>query len=342
MRNSSLAWICAGFIILAIVLVGCGGEQGVGGEETYNWRLGFNTSEGSVRDIAAQRFKDVVEEESDGRITVEIFPAEALGSEQEMLDSVTVGSLDMQMAGGPAMSNAIPEYATLALPFMVDDFDEAYAVLDGPIGDDWKALAEEQGYKVLSHHDLGLAQITNNVRPIERPDDLQGIALRSPQERVPVITFETLGASVNTMPFTEVYPALQQGVIDGQFNPLDAIYETNFHEVQDYLTMGNIFYYHVNFIMNLDLWNSLDSETQDIVQRAADESQEVSRQTTQDNEQEMRETLEGEFVEIVENPDIEAFKEAVEPAYQEFEDFIPPEIINETQQFIEEYRSENQ
>jgi tripartite ATP-independent transporter DctP family solute receptor len=346
-RRSGLAWLCT-VLILGIVLVGCGGgqggngEQGDGGGETYNWRLGFNTSEDSVRDIAAQRFKEVVEEESDGRITVEIFPAEALGSEQEMLDNVATGSLDMQMAGGPAMSNMIPEYGTLGLPFMVEDFDEAYAVLDGPVGDDWKALAEEQGYKVLSHHDLGFAQITNNVRPIESPDDLQGLAIRSPEEQVPVTTFETLGAQVSTMPFTEVYPALQQGVIDGQFNPLDAIYETNFHEVQDYLTMANIFYYHVNFIMNADLWESLDSETQDIVQRAADESQEVSRQTTQDNEQEMRETLQGEFEEIVEEPNAEAFQEAVEPAYQQVQDFIPPETIDETQQFIEEYRSENQ
>lgn len=324
--------------VITLTVVGCGGQ----GDGSYNWRLGFNTSEGSVRDIAAQRFKEVVEEESDGQIMVEIFPGEALGSEQEMLDSVNVGGLDLQMAGGGAMSNAIPEYATLALPFIVDDFDEAYAVLDGPIGDEWKTLAEEEGYKVLSHHDLGFAQITNSIRPIETPEDLEGITIRSPEEPVSVTTFETLGASVSTLPFTEVYPALQQGVVDGQFNPLDAIYESNFHEVQDYLTMVNIFYYHVNFIMNADLWESLDPDLQEIVQQAADEAQEVSRQTTQENEEEMRDTLQSEFEEITEDPDVEAFSTAVEPAYSEFEEIIPPETIEETQQFIEEYGSENE
>ncbi|WP_153393998.1 TRAP transporter substrate-binding protein [Ornithinicoccus halotolerans] len=319
---------------------GAGSTDGGGGEE-YSWRLGFNTNEGSVRHIAAERFKEVVEEESDGQITVEIFPAEALGSEQEMLNGIKTGSLDLQMAGGGSMQNIVPEYATLALPFMVETFDEAYAVLDGPIGDEWKALAEEQGYKVLSHHDLGFAQVTNNVRPITTPEDFQGVTMRSPEEPTSVATFEALGASVSTMPFTEVYPALQQGVVDGQFNPLDAIYETKFHEVQDYLTLMNVFYYHVNFIMNPELWDSLSPELQEAVQTAADEAQKASRETTQANEEEMLTTLEGEFEEITTDPDLDAFRQAVEPAFAEFEQLIPPETIQKTRDFIEEYRAEN-
>lgn len=334
----------AGIASALLIVAACGGGGGAtggAGEESYSWRLGFNTNEESVRGMAAQRFKEVVEERSGGRISVDLFPAEALGSEQEMLNGIKTGSLDLQMAGGGSLQQIVPEYATLALPFMVESFDEAYAVLDGPIGEEWKQLALAKGYKVLSHHDLGFAQVTNNARPIERPEDFNGIAMRSPEERTSVATFEALGANVSTMPFTEVYPALQQGVIDGQFNPLDAIYETKFHEVQDYLTLLDIFYYHVNFMMNPEVWESLDPELQQIVQAAADEAQQVSRDTTQQNHEEMLRVLEGEFKEITKTPDLPAFREAVEPAFQEFRQFIPAETIDRTRAFIEEYRAEN-
>ncbi|PSL00366.1 tripartite ATP-independent transporter DctP family solute receptor [Haloactinopolyspora alba] len=324
-----------------LALTACGGSDG-GSGDSYTWRLGFNTNESSVRAAAAEKFKEIVEEESNGRITIEIFPAEALGSEQEMLNGVKTGSLELQMAGGGSMQNIVPEYAIMTLPFMVQSFDEAYALLDGPIGQGWKKQAEEQGYKVLSHHDLGFAQITNNVRPIRTPEDLEGIAMRSPDEPTSIATFEAMGANVSTLPFTEVYPGLQQGVIEGQFNPLDAIYETKFHEVQDHLTLVNIFYYHVNFIMNPDVWNGLDPELQEIVQKAADEAQTVSREQTQQNDKEMLETLRPEFEEIVEDPDLEAFRTAVEPAFSEFEKIVDPAKIQEARDFIEDYRAENQ
>lgn len=338
-KFSSLAAVSALFLVAA-----CGGDGGDGGAEaggeTYEWRLGFNTPEGSVRGLAAERFKEVVEEESDGQITVEIYPAEALGSEQEMLDGIRSGSLDLQMAGGGAMQNAVPEYAILQMPFMVEGFDEAYAVLDGPIGESWMEAAREEGYHVLSHHDLGFAQITNNVRPVQTPEDLQGVTMRSTEEPTSIETFTALGAGVSTMPFTEVYPALQQGVVDGQFNPLDAIFESNFDEVQDYVSLANIFYYHVNFIMNPDLWDGLDPELQEIVQQGADAAQEVSREQTQQNDEEMRGMLDGAFEEVTlaEDVDTAAFREAVEPAFEEFEQ--APEKIAEVQEFLENYRSE--
>src|SRR5690606_17523945 len=197
---------------------------------------------------------------------------------QEMLEQVASGALDMQLAGGSGMQNIIPEYAVLALPFMVENYEEAYGVLDGEIGEELKEKAANAGYKVIAHTDLGFAQITNSKQPVKTPDDLKGLKIRSPQEPTSIETFKQLGSSVTTMAFTEVYMGLQQNVIDGQFNPLDAIYENNFHEVQKYLTLTNHFYYHVNFIMNLNLFESLDPELQQIVLEAGEAAQEASRQ----------------------------------------------------------------
>lgn len=361
MKQLKSKWILGMLLIAIIVFLGaCGSDDTTSGEEannnleeensqgsessessegyqgeSFSWRIGFNTPEGSVRDVAAQKFKEVVESRTDGNVTIEVFAGEVLGTEQEMVEQVQVGALDFQLAGMGGMSNIIPEYSVLALPFMVNNFEEAYAVLDGPIGDELKAKAEESSFKVLAHTDLGFAQITNNVRPIQSPEDLSGVRMRSPNEVTSIKTFEQLGASVSTMPFTEVYLGLSQGVVDGQFNPLDAIYENNMHEVQDYLALTNHFYYHVNFIMSLDLWNSIDPELQTIIQEAANEARDASREFTQQMDQDMLDVLEGEFEEIT-TPDLDAFREAVQ--LSEFEDVIPAEFIQETVDFLEEYR----
>ncbi len=338
--------VLSGFFLCMIVLFACSGKEETNVDSgdnassyqgpTYEWKLGFNTPEISTRGAAAKAFKEVVEEKTGGKVTVEIFPGEILGSEQEMLEQVYSGALDLQLAGGSGMQNIVPEYSVLALPFMVENFEEAYAVLDGEIGDELRLKAEEKGYKVLTHTDLGFTQITNSVRPIKSAADIEGLKIRSPQEPTSIETFTQLGATVTTMPFTEVYMGLQQKVIDGQFNPLDAIYENNFHEVQDYLTLTNHFYYHVNFIMNKDLFDSLDPELQAIVMEAAQAAQDASREYTQQKDKEMLDVL-SEHMEVVSDPDLDSFREKID--YAAFYEFVGEEMINKTKTFIEQFRA---
>ncbi|KHE67564.1 TRAP transporter substrate-binding protein [Halobacillus sp. BBL2006] len=335
------------FLLMTLVLflAACGGgndsaSNGEDGEfKERTWKIGFNTVEGSVRDVAAKKFKEVVESETDGAVTVEIYPNEELGSAQEMIESVKVGALDMQIAGANMMANTIPEYATLSLPFLVKDFDEAHAVLDSEIGDKLKAMGEDQGIKVLSDVELGFAQITNNVHPINKPEDLEGLKMRSPNDKSLIETFKALGSSVSTMPFTEVYLALSQGVVDGQFNPLDAIYETKFHEVQDHLALLNLTYYYSYFIMNQGAFDGLEPELQEIVQNAANEARDASYEFTANKDEEMLKKMKDSFVEITE-PDVAPFQEKVKPVYTKMEDVIDPEIIKETETFLKEYRAE--
>lgn len=332
-------------LTLVVFLGACGGngdsasDSGDGSFKERTWKVGFNTVEGSVRDVAAKKFKEVVEEETDGAITVEIYPNEELGSAQEMIESVQVGALDMQIAGANMMANTIPEYATLSLPFLVKNFDEAHAVLESETGDKLKELGSDQGLKVLSDVELGFAQITNNDHPINTPEDLEGLKMRSPNDVTLIETFKTLGSSVSTMPFTEVYLALSQGVVDGQFNPLDAIYETKFHEVQDHLAILNFTYYYSYFIMNQGTFDGLEPELQEIVQKASNAARDASYEFTASKDKEMLDKMEGSFVEITE-PDVEPFQKAVKPVYSKMEERMSPEIINEVQTFLEEYRSE--
>jgi TRAP-type transport system periplasmic protein len=337
MKKSILALLMALFVISGI-FAGGQGEAAVKGEETYEFQIGFNTVEGSVRDVAAKKFKEVLEARSNGRIEVKIFPAEQLGSEQEMIEMIKVGALDFQLCGGTALQNVVPEVTPPTLPFMVTGYDEAHALMDGEFGEYLKGKAAEKGFQILSYLDLGMVQITNNKRPITVPSDLVGIKMRSPNEPVSIATFQALGASVSTMAFTEVYLALAQGVVDGQFNPLDAIWDTKFYEVQDYLAITNHFYYYIHFMTNVDLWESLPADIQEIVQEGADAAAQVSRDWYETKDAEMLERLRPHFSEIT-YPDSVEFRKALQPFYEgKLSEMVPPEAIDVAERTLAEYR----
>lgn len=328
-------------IVFVVSFVGCSNGEAAKKEDakakTYSWKVGYNTVEGSVRDEAAKEFKRIVEEKSQGNVKIQLFPNEVLGSENEMTESVKTGALDFAITGMGTLTPRVPALYTVGLPFMVNDFDEAHAVMDSAVGDSWKAMAEEHNYKLLSFCDLGFAQITNNVRPINTAKDLKAIKMRCPNDPVPIATFRALDASVSTTPFSEVYIGLSQGVIEGQFNPLDAIYQTKFHEVQKYLAITNHFFYYANLLMNKDLYDGLDPELQKIVMEAAQSAQEVSRKYSKDKQDSMLELLKNEFDEIT-NPDLDSFRSKLGPAMAEFEKIIPKEEIEKTEKFLQDYR----
>ncbi|SES06347.1 C4-dicarboxylate-binding protein DctP [Salipaludibacillus aurantiacus] len=360
----------SGFLAAVLFLAGCGVESGNSGndendgveaeadnngnaeaEETeenanneaveaeYEWQMGWNSGlDDDSKGEAAKAFAEYVVEASDGRVDIEFFPNETYATSPEMIDAVQVGALDMALPGANELAGLIPEYAALSLPFLTEGAEEAHAVLDGPVGDDLKALGEEQGFVTLNDVELGFAQITNNVRPIEEPSDLEGMTIRSPNDVSLIETFNALGSSVSTMAYTEIYSGLSQGVIDGQFNPLLSIYDQNMQEVQDYLAVTNHTYYYSYFIMNADLFNSLDDELQEIIREGSERARDAAREFIASEEEAALERAEDEF-EVVTYPDLEPFQEAVLPVYDEVADVMGEEMIQDMRDFLEEYRN---
>lgn len=308
-------------------------------EVEYEWQIGWNSGlDDDSKGEAAKAFAEHVMEASNGRVDIEFFPNETYASSPEMIDAVQVGALDMALPGANELAGAIPEYAALSLPFLTLGFEEAHAVLDGPVGDDLKAMGEEQGFVTLNDVEIGFTQITNNVRPIEEPSDLEGLAIRSPNDVSLIETFNALGSSVSTMDYTEIYSGLSQGVIDGQFNPLLSIYDQNMQEVQDYLAITNHTYYYSYFIINADMFNSLDDELQEIVREGSEHARDAARDFIAGAEEEALERAKDEF-EVVTYPDLEPFQEAVVPVYDEVADVMGEKIITDMQDFLEEYRN---
>lgn len=301
-------------------------DTSANGLPSYKFQLGYNTVEESVRGEMAKAFKEYVETTSDGRIEIQLFPAGTLGTEPEMTEMVKIGTLDFTLPGISNMSTVDPSFSSVSLPFLVKDFDEAHTILDGELGDKLKEIAQNYGYKILSFGDLGMAQITNNKRPINSLADMSGLKMRSPNEEASIKTFESLGSSVTTLAFSELYLAMSQGVVDGQFNPIDAIYQQKFYEVQDYLAVTNIFYYGINFIMNNDKFESYDAETQQIILDGTAKAQEVAREYAADADAEFLELMKDGFKEIT-NPDTKEFMEAVQPVYDNFAETANPEVM---------------
>lgn len=301
-------------------------------QQSYTWKLGYNTVEESVRGVAAQRFKEIVEEKTNGRIKIEIYPVETLGTAQEMVEAVKVGAQDFQMVGNGTFSPVVDEYNLFSIPFLFNNVDEGLAFAESEVAQKWADKALERGYKILATYDLGFNQITNNKRPIRKPEDLEGVLLRAnPADRLNIQVFKQLGASISTMSFSEIYMGLQTGVVDGQFNPLDAIYETKFHEVQDYLTMINLQWYTFMLSMTEKTWSALDGETQTILLEAAKEASVFAKDYTTQKLEEYLELVKDEFKEITFlTPEEKVpFVEKLQPVYEElrekYEDFAAME-----------------
>jgi len=307
--------------------------------KSYTWKLGYNTVEDSVRGVAAKKFKEVVEVKTNGRIKIEIYPAETLGPAQEQVEAVKVGAQDFQLVGNGTFSPVVDEFNLYSIPLIFSDVEEGLAFSESEVAAKWNEKAFEKGYKILATYDLGFNQITNNARPVYKVDDLKGIKLRAnPADRLNIKVFKQLGCSISTMAYSEVYMGLQTGVVDGQFNPVDAIYESKFYEVQDYLTIINLQWYTFLLAMTEKTWSNLDAETQAILLDAARQAREIAKDYTTVKMKEYLELLKDEFkvITYITGSEKDEFREKLQPIYAELRSQYPD--VADVEKWLEDYR----
>ena len=313
----------AAFGLLALGLAaagpGCrgGGEPGgeFGGDGPLVVRLGHVGFPGSPFDHAARRFEELVEERFPGRVDIRIFGASQLGEDKEMLEGLRLGTLEMHVPSSVLHSLA-PEFGLFDLPFLVEDRAHFERIAEGEIGRELAGLLEtEHGITLLAFWENGFRVITNDVRPIVVPADLDGIRLRTPKDPERVRLFETLGASPASMSFGEVFTALRQGVVDGQENPLGNIRKWSWYEVQKYISISRHVYTPITLVMNLARYDSLTDDQRAATGRAARAAVLASRAYGAENDAkllaEISELAQGkvEFNDI----DVAAFQEAAKP-----------------------------
>ena len=229
------------------------------------------------RAIAALKFADLVKEKSNGRITVQVAGASQLGDDLTMLSALRTGTLDMSINSQGPISSVLPELSALGLPYLFSSQAKAWELLDGPVGQELGKKLEPKNLILLAWMDNGIRQVSNNKRPITQPDDLKGIKLRTPADPATVDMFQAMGASTQQINFSELYMALQQGVVDGQENPLANIHAGKLHEVQKFISITNHKYEATPFVMSGITWGRLSSDDRALIKAAAQESTVLQR-----------------------------------------------------------------
>jgi tripartite ATP-independent transporter DctP family solute receptor len=215
------------------------------------------------------------------------------------------------------MSSVAPEFGVFEMPYIIQDREHIKAVEDAMLEDTFNPAAEEEGYKILAFWENGFRQITNNVRPINKPEDLKGIKLRTPKGEWRVKMFQTYGANPTPMAFSDVFTALQTGVIDGQENPYAQIASAKFQEVQKYLSITDHVYTPAYVLVSQRAFEALPEDVQQKLTEAAQETQAFVYETAAQMENDLLEEIKSAGVEVNE-ADKQAFIEASEPIYEEF------------------------
>lgn len=318
------------FISIILVLVGCSSN---GGETAQNTTSGENSIENVTISIGhinpetdeAQfhqgilKFIEIVEEKTNGSVKFEVYPGGELGGEREMIESTQLGTLDMVVTSTGPLGNFADKTLALDFPFLFKDREHAYRVLDGEIGDEINQQIAENGMYNLAWWETGFRQITNNSREIKTPADLTGLKIRTMENPVHLFAFEHYGAAPTPMAFTELYTGLEQGVVDGQENPLTVIVPNKLQEVQKYLSISNHVYSPGAVLINKEKFDSFSPELQKILTEAAQEAKVFERQFIADLEDQLISGLKEEGVIVTEQIDYDAFLEATQAVYKEYE-----------------------
>ena len=282
--------------------------------EVITIRFGHGAAETNERHLAVLEFKKLVEEKSNGEIKVEVFPSEQLGSEAEMIESVTFN--DLQMVAASAFSQYDQRISIFELPYLFDTREQAWNVLDGKVGEEVAALFLEDNLRILTYFENGFRHVTSN-RPIRTQEDLAGLKIRTPEFPLSLSTFKAFGANPTPMAFGELYMGLQQGTVDAQENPVANIYASKFQEVQDYLNLTAHQYMPLPVAISNEFWLDLSAENQQLIKESAHQAAQFHRDLVQSNEKSMLEDLQADGMEIVQT-DTESFKNAASEVQEEF------------------------
>jgi tripartite ATP-independent transporter DctP family solute receptor len=239
--------------------------------------LGHGAAPGNPRHEAAVFFADKVKERSGGKIEVQVAPSAQLGDDAAMVTSLRSGTLDISANSQGAVSNVVPEYAAFGMPFLFSNLNAAWRVLDGPLGKELAQKSEEKGLVVLGYWDNGIRHMSNSRKPILTPEDLKGMKMRTPPDPVTVDIMKSVGADPQQIKFAELYVALQQGVVDGQENPLMNIHASKLHEVNKFISLTGHKYEMTPLLMSKRSWDKLSAADRKILQDAATEATALQR-----------------------------------------------------------------
>lgn len=311
-----------------------------GGGESYVIKVGYGTNPGHPIDLGSILFEEEVEakaKELGYDVDVQLFPSAQLDSEKEMIEQLQMGTLDMCPTTTGPLGLFNSQYLVFDLPYLFLNYDQADAVLDGEIGTEMLSALEDQNIVGLAWWENGFRELTNNKKPITKPEDLSGLKLRTMENDVHIDFFSAMGASPTPLGFGEIYTSLQSGVIDGQENPLSIIAVNKFYDVQPYTTISDHVYSPVPVLYSKSLYEKLPADLQELVKTTAYEVRTYERQAGRDAEQEyIDEIAQKSEIYTLSDEEKAAFREIALETYGKFEEKIGKELVDKVTAAVDE------
>ncbi|MDR2442538.1 MAG: TRAP transporter substrate-binding protein [Deltaproteobacteria bacterium] len=280
-----------------------------------------------------ERFAELVKERTNGQITVDAFHSSQLGNERELIEALQLGTVDITIVSTAPLSGFTNEFLIYDLPFLFRDTATARRILDSPFGQKAFDSISDLGLVGLVYFENGFRHVTNSKLPAVNPADVNGLKIRTMENKIHMASFRVLGASPTPMAFGELYTALQQKTIDAEENPVPIIYTSKFYEVQKYCSLTGHFYAPTPFLISAATWERLTDDQKAIMTQAAKEARDYERELIDQQNNDFVAKLKAEGMEVIE-VDKDAWFKAMEPVYKEFESTIGADNIKEIQALI--------
>ncbi|HIP82036.1 MAG TPA: TRAP transporter substrate-binding protein [Desulfocapsa sulfexigens] len=273
-------------------------------------KLGVVTKPGSAQNIVADKFKELVEKNSNGDYKVKIFHSKSIGNETEILQQIQMNTIQVGIITGGPYDTFTPIVRVINYPFLFKNSAQADTVLDGPLGQEILDELENAGFKGLSFSENGFRNLTNNKRAIKSDADVKGLKLRVMASLLHKSIWKSLGANPTPMPWP-IYTELEQGVIDGQENPLWVMEVYKFYEIQKYMTMTrHVYSPHIN-VASMIWWKTLSAGDQEMIRKAMVDASVFQRKDNRDKNGARMALLKEKGMIIEENPDLASFRARV-------------------------------
>ncbi|MDQ2695924.1 MAG: TRAP transporter substrate-binding protein [Pseudomonadota bacterium] len=328
--------ILTGGLVSGLLLAGAGHAADI---QERTFKLALQTNPGTAQYDGVEKFAQLLEQKSDGKLKVKIFGGGSLGKDTAVVSSMQGGVVEMALMNASLLNGVVPEFSVFDFPYLFDNEQEAYAVLDGPVG---KALSDklpDKGLVGLGYPELGFRHMHNRVRPVKTAEDLKGLKMRVIETPVYVDFVNALGANATPIPFPEVYTSLETGTVDGATNPLITITVMKFDEVQKYLTLTRHMYNPQIILMSKKTWDKLSEDERALVQEAASEAIAFERQVSQEKNAQALEELK-KTLEITELPpeEIAKLREAAKPVIEKHTRQVGEDLVKQVYAEIDKAR----
>ncbi|MEB1806728.1 MAG: TRAP transporter substrate-binding protein [Bacillaceae bacterium] len=315
---------------------GAAGEEAPGVQRTIRAGIGLNDQHPQY--LGLLKFKELVEERTDGSIVVETYHSGQLGDDRSMMEALQLGTQEVTVPSTAPIAGFVQEFTVFDFPFLFPSNEVADEVLDGEVGQMMLDKLDDQNLVGLAYWENGFRDLTNARRPVASMEDMKGLSIRTMENELHLEAFRALGANPTPMAFTELFTALQQGAVDGQENPVATVYLQGFHEVQDHISNTHHIYSPFVFLMSKTFFDSLTEEEQEVVREAAREAGQHQRQLNREANAQYLDDLQEEgmtYTEIDEEARQEMI-DTVQPVLDKYAERIGQDIVDQVYEAIRE------